>query len=140
MTDPETHAMPSPESLRDLAALALSEAADAAFKYNSSERRPEAAQRAAATASYAESLLRIAAMLQPTPARQAPPPLPVPNSDDPQWGEVYEYDGKHFGIAHGSRNDTVAMLAIDGGGSVPVSCDFVRRYCVRVSPRPGAAP
>ena len=132
--------LPTPETLRSRAAVALACAESATdtgrFTTDAAHILTET-QRAVALAAYARELLTIAAHLEPAPSTAAPAEVSAPDDHEPQRGDVYEYAGAHYAVAMTfPGDDCIALVAVESPTEhrVSVAPDFVRRFCRRVSP------
>jgi len=138
-------ALPTPETLRSRAAVALAcadSATDAGRHSTDAARILTETQRAAALAAYARELLTIADAQTPALVT-APAEVSPPDDHEPARGDVYEYAGAHVvvcgdlgGLVHltsaAPGRPTLGGLADRGDRFLPA--DFVRRFCRRVSP------
>ena len=132
-----TTTLPTPETLRSRAAVALAcadSATDAGRHSTDAARILTETQRAVALAAYARELLTIAAQLEPAPSTAAPAEVSPPDDHEPARGDVYEYAGAHYAVSGIVGVVTLSLVGANEPRHWSASADFVRRFCRRVSP------
>ncbi len=127
--------LPTPDTLRERAEAALARANTHALAGTAGDRTlAPNTEGAASLATYARELLTIAAMLSAAPSAATPAEVSPPDDHEPARGDVYEYAGAHYAVSF-PDDGLVVLVAVEAPSDrCTVTADFVRRFCLRVSP------